>query len=53
MKEVWPQVDDMVYATVRVEADDQMYGRLINETEVDEKFQPLTKKTMKHSATSG
>ncbi|CAD2074976.1 Conserved virulence factor B [Jeotgalicoccus aerolatus] len=43
MKEVWPQVDDMVYATVRVEADDQMYGRLINETEVDEKFQPLTK----------
>ncbi|NMA80785.1 MAG: RNA-binding protein [Jeotgalicoccus halophilus] len=43
MKEVWPQVDDMVYATVRVEADDQMYGRLINETELDEKFQPLTK----------
>lgn len=43
MKEVWPQVDDMVYATIRVEADDQMFGRLINETEVDEKFQPLKK----------
>lgn len=43
MKEVWPQVGDMVYATIRVEADDQMFGRLINETEVDEKFQPLQK----------
>lgn len=43
MKEVWPQVGDMVYATIRVEADDQMFGRLINETEADEKFQPLQK----------
>lgn len=43
MKEVWPQVGDKVYATIRVEADDQMFGRLINETEVDEKFQPLQK----------
>ena len=42
-KEVWPQVDDMVYATIRVEADEQMFGRLITETEVDEKFQPLKK----------
>ncbi|WP_250130106.1 S1 RNA-binding domain-containing protein [Jeotgalicoccus sp. WY2] len=40
---VWPQVGDMVYATIRVEADDQMFGRLINETEADEKFQPLQK----------
>ena len=43
MKEVWPQVGDKVYATIRVEADDQMFGRLINETEMDEKFQPLKK----------
>ncbi|WP_026866270.1 CvfB family protein [Jeotgalicoccus marinus] len=43
MKEVWPAVDDMVYATIRVEADDQLYGRLITETEVSEKFQKLTR----------
>ncbi|MGO1923173.1 MAG: S1-like domain-containing RNA-binding protein, partial [Jeotgalicoccus sp.] len=43
VKEVWPQVGDKVYATIRVEADDQMFGRLINETEADEKFQPLQK----------
>ncbi|HIW38989.1 MAG TPA: RNA-binding protein [Candidatus Jeotgalicoccus stercoravium] len=47
MKNVWPAVDDMVYATIRVEADDQLFGRLITETEVEEKFQPLSQEDYK------
>lgn len=38
LKEVWPQVDDKVYATIRVAADDQLFGKLISETEVEETF---------------
>ncbi|WP_040928093.1 S1-like domain-containing RNA-binding protein, partial [Nosocomiicoccus massiliensis] len=41
LKKVWPKPGDEVMATLRVESDNQIYGRLITETEAREMSQPF------------
>lgn len=36
LKSVWPKTGDKVYATLRAESDNQLYGKLVSETEVEE-----------------
>lgn len=41
VKEVWPQVGDKVYAKLRREGDNQLFGKLIQESEVADRFTPI------------
>lgn len=41
VKEVWPKPGDMVYTQLRAESDNQLYGKLISEEEMAERFTPV------------
>lgn len=41
VKEVWPKEGDMVYTQLRAESDNQLYGKLISEEEMSERFTPV------------
>ncbi|HIW12864.1 MAG TPA: RNA-binding protein [Candidatus Salinicoccus stercoripullorum] len=43
LKSVWPEEGDEIYMKLRAESDNQLYGRLISENEVAERFTPLKK----------
>ncbi|KKK35653.1 S1 RNA-binding protein [Salinicoccus sediminis] len=43
LKSVWPKEGDEIYMKLRAESDNQLYGRLIPENEVAERFTPLKK----------
>ena len=43
LKSVWPKEGDEIYMKLRAESDNQLYGRLISENEVAERFTPLKK----------
>ncbi len=43
LKTVWPKEGDQIYLKLRAESDNQLYGRLITENEVAERFTPLKK----------
>lgn len=47
LKKVWPKPGDKVMATLRVESDNQIYGRLITETEAREMSQPFDEEAFK------
>ena len=44
LKEVWPQTGDKVYVKLRREGDNQLFGKLVQESEVAEKFTKVDKK---------
>lgn len=41
VKDVWPKEGDEVYAQLRAESDNQLFGKLISEEEVAERFTPV------------
>ena len=44
LKEVWPKIGDKVYVKLRREGDNQLFGKLIQESEVAEKFTKVDEK---------
>ena len=41
VKDVWPKEGDEVYTQLRAESDNQLFGKLISEEEVAERFSPI------------
>lgn len=44
LKEVWPKIGDKVYVKLRREGDNQLFGKLVQESEVAEKFTKVDEK---------
>ena len=44
VREVWPKPGDKVYVKLRREGDNQLFGKLIQESEVAERFTPIVEK---------
>lgn len=47
LKSVWPKVGDKVYATLRAESDNQLFGKLVSETEVESFTEKVDEDTFK------